>query len=116
MAKNLIGALIVMSSMAASMLAARSALADDRERLIGTWKLVEAVNEDLATGEKTSIYRGGASGFITYGPDGQMMAGIVDATRKKTAGNVANGPETEEDVCAWTALSGACCRHGREGD
>src|SRR5262249_35379383 len=114
MAKNLIGALIVMSSMAASMFAARSALADDRERLIGTWKLVEAVNEDLATGEKTSIYRGGASGFITYGPDGRMMAVIVDATRKKPAGNVATGPEAEALFRTMTAYAGSYIVKGSE--
>ena len=40
-----------------------SALADERERLIGTWKLVEGINEDLATGEKTNVYKGVAVGI-----------------------------------------------------
>jgi hypothetical protein len=31
-------------------------LADDKDQLIGTWKLVSAVSEELATGQKTNIY------------------------------------------------------------
>ena len=81
--------------MAAVTLAAKSALADERERLIGTWKLVEGMNEDLATGEKTNVYKGVAVGFITYGADGRIMAIVVDSGRKKPAGSVVTGPEAE---------------------
>ena len=114
MAKIAMGAMVVISAMATSMLAARSVLADDKERLIGTWKLVEAVSEDLATGEKTNIYKGGAAGFITYGPDGRMMAVIVDAVRKKPAGNVPTGPEAEALFRTMTAYAGSYIVKGSE--
>jgi lipocalin-like protein len=101
-------AFAVMIGMAAVTLAARSgALADDRERLIGTWKLVEGVNEDLATGEKTNVYNGVAMGFITYGADGRIMAIVVDSGRKKPAGSVATGPEAEALFRTMTAYAGS---------
>ena len=37
--------------------AASPSLADDRDRLVGTWKLVSAVSEDLTSGQKTDIYK-----------------------------------------------------------
>ncbi|MEA3021545.1 MAG: Lipocalin-like domain, partial [Alphaproteobacteria bacterium] len=44
--------------------------ADDRDKLLGTWKLLSAVSQNLATGEKADIYKGRPLGFITYGADG----------------------------------------------
>ena len=35
---------------------ATPSLADDADKLIGTWKLVSAVSEELATGQKTNLY------------------------------------------------------------
>jgi hypothetical protein len=103
----------VMIGMAAVTLAARSgALADDRERLIGTWKLVEGMNEDLATGEKTNVYEGVATGFITYGADGRIMAIVVDSGRKKPAGSVATGPEAEALFRTMTAYAGSYTMKG----
>ena len=39
--------------------------ADDRDKLLGTWKLLSAVSQNLATSEKTDIYKGPPLGFIT---------------------------------------------------
>jgi len=36
---------------------ATPSLADDADKLIGTWKLVSAVSEELATGQKTNLTR-----------------------------------------------------------
>ena len=58
--------------------AASPSLADDRDRLVGTWKLVSAVSEDLTSGQKTDIYKGTPVGFIAYGADGRVMTIIVD--------------------------------------
>jgi hypothetical protein len=52
---------------------ATPSLADDTGKLIGTWKLVSAVSEELATGQTTNIYKGTPIGFITYGADGRVM-------------------------------------------
>jgi len=65
---------------------ATPSLADDADKLIGTWKLVSAVSEELATGQKTNLYEGAPIGFITYGADGRVMTVIADSPRKKPSG------------------------------
>ena len=50
---------------------ATPSLADDTDKLIGTWKLVSAVSEELATGQKTNLYEGAPIEFITYSADGR---------------------------------------------
>ena len=91
MGKIACAVMIVFSGMAAVTLAANSALADERERLIGTWKLVEGMNEDLATGQKTNVYKGVAVGFITYGADGRIMAIVVDFWSQEACGSACDG-------------------------
>jgi hypothetical protein len=65
------------------------------------------MNEDLATGEKTNVYKGMAVGFITYGADGRIMAIVVDSGRKKPAGSVVMGPEAEALFRTMTAYAGS---------
>jgi Lipocalin-like domain len=98
---------ISISTVAAMAFTASNVLADDREGLIGTWKLVEAVNEDLSTHEKTDIYKAGALGFITYGADGRIMAIVVSSGRKKPMGDVATGPEAQALFSTMTAYAGS---------
>ena len=69
--------------------AASRALADDKDTLFGTWKLISAVSEDLATGQKANIYKGTPVGFIAYGADGRIMTIVVDSDRKRPVGTVA---------------------------
>ena len=59
---------------------------DARERLIGTWKLVSVVNEDVATGKKTDFFGPNPIGYISYAPDGRMMTINVRADRPRPAG------------------------------
>ena len=80
--------------------------ADEKNRLVGTWKLVSAVSEDLASGQKTDIYKGKPVGFISYGADGRMMTIIVDSDRKKPAGPVASAPEAEALFRSMAAYAG----------
>ena len=57
-----------------------------RERLIGTWKLISVVSEDVATGEKTDFYGPNPIGFINYSPEGRMMVINARSDRKRPAG------------------------------
>ena len=57
-------------------------MTDDRaQRLIGTWKLVAVVSEDVASGEKADFFGPNPSGYITYSPDGRMMVINVRSDR-----------------------------------
>jgi Lipocalin-like domain len=71
---------------------ASRSLAEEKDKLVGTWKLISAVSEDLATGQKTNIYKGTPVGFIAYGADGRVMTIIVDSDRKKPTGTVTTAP------------------------
>src|SRR4249920_3869829 len=114
MSKITFAAMISIFAVAAVTFAATSILADERERLIGTWKLVENVSEDLATGEKANIYKGQPVGYITYGADGRIMVIVVDSGRKKPAGSVATGPEAEALFRAMSAYAGSYIVKGNQ--
>jgi hypothetical protein len=53
----------LISVMVAAASGQRAAIADEKDKLVGTWKLVSAVSEDLATGQSTNIYKGTPVGF-----------------------------------------------------
>ena len=74
-----------------------SAQANDklRDRLIGSWKLVSAMREEISSGEKTPFLGENPTGFLHYMPDGRMLALITRAGRKPPAGNVATPAEAE---------------------
>jgi hypothetical protein len=88
--------------------------ADDKDRLIGTWKLVSAVSEELATRVTTDIYKGTPVGFITYGAEGRVMTIVVDSTRKKPAGPVATASEAEALFRSMAAYAGTYTIRGNQ--
>ena len=83
-----------------------AAIADEKDKLVGTWRFVEAVSEDLSTGQKTDIYQGTPVGFIMYSGDGRMMVMNVNSGRKRPAGAVAMTPEAEALFRSMTAYGG----------
>jgi len=66
-----------------------------RERLIGTWKLIAAMREEIPSGEKTPFLGENPTGFLHYMPDGRMLAMITRAGRKPPKGHVATPAEAE---------------------
>ena len=48
-------------------------MASVKERMIGTWRLVATVIEDLSNGEKADAWGPNPVGYINYGPDGRMI-------------------------------------------
>lgn len=55
--------------------------------LLGTWKLVSAVREEVPSGVRTELFGTEPVGYLNYGPDGRMMALIVRGDRKRPAGH-----------------------------
>jgi hypothetical protein len=92
----------------------RSAIADENDKLVGTWKLVSGVSEELETGQKTDIYKETPTGFITYGSDGRVMTIIVDSNRKKPAGAVATSAEAEALFRSMAAYAGSYSVRGNQ--
>jgi hypothetical protein len=58
-----------------------SAIAESKDALVGTWKLVSA-KDTTEKGEVRDSYGSNPTGFITYTADGRMMAIIINGGRK----------------------------------
>jgi hypothetical protein len=72
-------------------------------KLVGTWKLIAATSEDIATGQKTAIHK--RTGYLNYGPDGRVFAILVDSDRKKPVGDIATATEAEALFRSMVAYS-----------
>jgi len=68
---------------------------DPRQRLLGTWKLIAAVREEIPSGAKTDFLGSHPTGCINYAPDGRMMVLNVGNGRSKPAGANATPAEAE---------------------
>jgi Lipocalin-like domain len=55
--------------------------------LLGTWKLVSAIREEVPSGVRTELFGADPVGYLNYGPDGRMMTVIVRSDRKRPAGH-----------------------------
>ena len=64
------------------------------ERLLGTWKLVSAVREEVPSGTKVNLFGDRPQGFLSYGPDRRMIALITRGDRKAGA----NGRPTPSEA------------------
>ena len=78
----------------------------DRERILGTWKLVSYVGEDVASGARAEVMGPHPSGYIEYGRDGRMMVITVGTDRKKPAGPVATPAEAQALLTSLLAYAG----------
>jgi hypothetical protein len=77
-----------------------------RERLIGTWRLVSGMREEIPSGEKTSFLGENPTGFLHYTPEGRMLALITRASRKPPAGRVVTAAEAEALIRSMISYGG----------
>src|SRR3954465_11527085 len=77
-----------------------------RDRLIGTWRLVSAMREEIPSGAKTSFLGENPTGFLHYMPEGRMLALITRSGRKAPAGRVANATEAEALIRSMISYGG----------
>ena len=76
------------------------------EQIIGTWKLVSYVGEDVASGTRTDVMGAHPSGYISYGRDGRMIVIIAGSGRSKPAGPVATPAEAQALLSSLLAYAG----------
>ena len=84
-----------------------------RERLIGTWKLVATVREDLSSGARTEPFGQNPIGFISYGADGRMIVINVRSDRKKPAGP---SPTPAEKAALYDSMLAYAGTYAIKGD
>ena len=63
--------------------------ADDRAKILGTWRIVSYEWETQATGEREPVMGKNPTGYIIFTPEGRMMAIITGEGRK--------APKTDQD-------------------
>src|SRR5437868_5338930 len=87
----------------------RFAMSNDqtRQHLLGTWKLLAAVREDVSSGTKTDFLGSNPIGYINYAPDGRMMVVNVGGNRPKPAGANAMAAEAEALFRSMTSYAGS---------
>jgi hypothetical protein len=84
------------------------------ERLIGTWTMVSAVREEIPSGAKSDTFGANPHGFITYGPDGRMMAIITRRGRAAPANGRPTSAEAEALFRGMLSYAGSYTFDGRE--
>lgn len=62
-------------------LAAQPGFADDRDKIIGIWKLVSWEKEIIATGQRTIFLGKEPTGYLIFTPEGRMMVLITGEGR-----------------------------------
>jgi hypothetical protein len=97
---------IAMALLTLSHLSAQSEGKSAEQAIIGTWKLVSYVREDVSSGAKSDVMGAHPSGYINYGPDGRMIVIIVGSDRKKPVGAVATPDEAAALIRSMLAYAG----------
>jgi hypothetical protein len=87
---------------------------DPRQRLLGTWKLIAAVREEIPSGTKTDFLGSSPTGYINYAPDGRMMVLNVGNGRRKPVGANATPAEAEALFRSMTSYGGTYTIDGNE--
>jgi len=77
-----------------------------QQAILGTWKLVSYVREEVPSGAKSDVMGAHPTGYINYGRDGRMMVMIVGGERKKPAGAVATPEEAQALLTSMLAYAG----------
>jgi hypothetical protein len=77
-----------------------------QQAILGTWRLVSYVREEVPSGAKSDVMGAHPSGYINYGRDGRMMVMIVGDERKKPVGAVATPEEAQALLTSMLAYAG----------
>lgn len=83
-----------------------------KHKLIGTWKLVSYIREELPSGRTSDVMGPHPSGYLIYGADGRMMVIFVHSDRKKPLGAVPNQAESEELLKGLVSYTGTYAVQG----
>ena len=87
---------------------------DLRQRLLGSWKLISAVREEIPSGRKTDYFGPHPVGYLNYAPDGRMIVLIVRSDRKRPAGAAAAPEEASALFRSAMSYTGSYAVEGGE--
>lgn len=84
------------------------------EQLLGTWKLVSAVREEIPSGATIDLFGPSPVGYLNYAPDGRMLALIVRGARARPAGAAATPAEAQALFAGMLGYGGSYAIDGNE--
>jgi hypothetical protein len=64
------------------LIAVQPSFADDRDKVVGTWRLVSFEQEAQSTGERIPLLGKNPTGYIIFTPEGRMMTLLTGEGRK----------------------------------
>ena len=88
-----------------------SAQAHQTDSIVGTWKVLSYIREEIPSGAKSDVMGAHPSGYINYGPDGRMMV-IIVGDRKKPVGPVATPEEAKALISSLISYAGTYTVNG----
>jgi Lipocalin-like domain len=77
-----------------------SALADDREKLLGNWKVISLFTEDVQTKRRSNVFGEHPNGFIGFTPE--RFFGVLMAEGRKAPQTVEEQAGAYRTVVAYT--------------
>lgn len=83
-------------------------------RLLGTWKLISVIREEVPSGVTIDLMGQNPQGVITYTADGRMVALLVRGDRKKPVANTATADEAENLFRSVISYAGTYTLSGNE--
>lgn len=83
-------------------------------RLLGTWKLVSVIREEVPSGASIDLMGPNPQGFITYSADNRMVALLARGDRKKPVANTATADEAENLFRSVISYAGTYTIAGNE--
>jgi hypothetical protein len=91
----------VLIAVALALIVARPAVADDKDKLYGVWKLTSFVYEDAETKEKKPLFGEHPNGYLILLPSGRVFS-IITAEGRKTPQNDAERSDAFRSLLAYS--------------
>lgn len=108
--------ILLFAAMACALSLSGSAIAQTKNKLVGTWKLVSVVSKTDQGEVNKTVYGEHPKGFITYGADGRMMVVITEDGRKPLSINDRVAAPIEERAQAFSTMTAYAGRYTFSGD
>lgn len=69
---------------------------DSTTGLVGTWRLIAAVREELPSGRTSESMGPNPTGYLNYAPDGRMIVVMARSDRRRPAGVLPDAREKQD--------------------
>ncbi len=108
--------ILVFAVLASALSLPTSAVAQSKNKLVGTWKLVSVVSKTDQGNVNKTVYGEHPKGLITYGADSRMMVIVTEDGRKPLSINDRVAAPIEERAQAFSTMTAYAGTYTFSGD